>query len=81
MKPKVEKFVPLDLSDNALGTQINKKNRALAQKMLETAKEQEAEKIKKGAVWMSKDKTSVLVDKSRIKEYQLKGYKFKNAKK
>ena len=81
MKQKETKFVPLDLSDNALVTQINKKNRALAQKMLETAKEQEAEKIKNGSVWMSKDKTSVLVDKSRIKEYQLKGYKLKNAKK
>lgn len=60
---------------NAIGEQINKENRVKAKEILKTAKEIEADLISKGAVWMKKDRTSVLVPKDKVKKYKSNGFK------
>lgn len=66
---------------NAVGDKINQQNRLQAIKTLNDAKKIEADLIKKGAIWMKKDRTLVLVPKEKIKKYKLNGYKVSVIKK
>ena len=67
---KTEKLI-----GNAIGDKINKENRSKAQITLEGVKQAEIRLIYNGAVWMSKDKTRVLVPKEKIAIYKQKGFR------
>lgn len=62
-------------SANAVGVQINRENREKAKTILELAKEKESQLIADGAIWMRKEKTTVLVPQHKVKEYKLNGFK------
>ena len=62
-------------SANAVGVQINRENREKAKTILESAKEREAKLIADGAIWMRKEKTTVLVPKDKVNQYKLNGFK------
>lgn len=61
--------------NNAVGDKINKQNREKAKEVLKSSKEKEQELIKNGAVWMKKEKTSVLVPKNKVQKYKSNGFK------
>lgn len=60
---------------NVVGDKINQQNRLKATEVLKQAKEIEADLIKNGAIWMKKDRSSVLVPKDKINDYKLNGFK------
>lgn len=64
-----------ELKNNTIGNLENDKAREKAMGILEAVKQNEKDKIKKGFVWVIKDKISKLVSPDKLKQCKIDGFK------